>query len=118
MMTFEQIAEIINQCTYKKWSYILHDDVNEGLWLQLKWIERDCKNNIETEQKSRKWKLSYHMCENELVRTYYKAVKCALEHELDEQFMFKNMPVFNPHINYSDIVKCISEGHLAEDMRS
>jgi hypothetical protein len=47
----------------------------------------------------RKWMLSYHMTDSELVRTAYLAFQQAIMHEADEKFLFDGRAIYNPHID-------------------
>ncbi|MTD92896.1 hypothetical protein GIW81_00950 [Hyphomicrobium sp. xq] len=53
----------------------------------------------------RKWFLSLHMTETELVKTALKAVLAAVEHEALERFTYKGVTVFDPHIRVDDLVE-------------
>lgn len=47
---------------------------------------------------SRKWLLSVHMTETEIVNTAWLATKQAIMHELGENFLYSGKMVFNPHM--------------------
>lgn len=49
---------------------------------------------------SRKWYLSEHMTEDEVVKTLYAAFEMCVKHEVMEGFKYDNKPVFNPHTSY------------------
>ena len=55
--------------------------------------------------RGRKWLLSPHMCISEVVRTAYKAIVTAVEHEVNEQFLYKGEAVFDPHRNIDLLVE-------------
>ena len=57
-------------------------------------------------QKCRKWFISKHMTENEIIRTAFMAVEKAEYHELCEKFKYRGKLIANPHL---DLVK-IAEG--------
>lgn len=48
---------------------------------------------------SRKWYLSEHACESEIVQTALAAALMAEEHEAREAFTYMGRTVFNPHIH-------------------
>lgn len=71
-------------------------------------IEFDGKCNFTGKQdtwKSRKWMLSVHMTESEVVQTAFKAVLTALEHEAREQFRYKDVTIFDPHFDLDKLVE-------------
>jgi hypothetical protein len=53
---------------------------------------------------SRKWFLSEHMVESEIVQTALMAALAAEEHECREAFMYKGVHVFNPHISIEELM--------------
>lgn len=57
------------------------------------------------EQAGRKWRLSKHMTDSEIVQTAFLAVRTAQEHELREQFKYKGYAIFNPHFDLDHLVK-------------
>lgn len=55
--------------------------------------------------RGRKWLLSYHMTETEIVCTAFKALAAALDHELREHFTYKGARVFDPHRSIALLVE-------------
>lgn len=55
--------------------------------------------------KGRKWYLSDHMTEDEVVKTCYAAFKAAVEHEVMEGFKVNGQRVFNPHTPYQVLMQ-------------
>jgi hypothetical protein len=53
----------------------------------------------------RKWYLSGYMTDDEIVKTAYCAFEAAVKHEIMEGFKFDGIIVFNPHINYLELLK-------------
>lgn len=45
----------------------------------------------------RKWRLSQHMTDSEIVQTMLKAVLTAQEHEAREGFLYRGKAIFDPH---------------------
>ena len=55
-------------------------------------------------QSCRKWILSYHMTDDEIVGTALKATLAAVEHEAREQFKWEGQPIFRPHYNIYELL--------------
>lgn len=53
----------------------------------------------------RKWYISPHMTDGEIVQTVFKALMTAVEHETREQFLFKGVAIFDPHIDLDKLVQ-------------
>lgn len=56
-------------------------------------------------QKSRKWLLSPHMVETEIVRTAFLAIRQAALHEVDEAFKYQGARIYGPHVSVQALVK-------------
>lgn len=55
---------------------------------------RDAKREL---QRGRKWYISRHATESEIIHTCLLAVLTAEEHEAREHFLFDGKPIFHPH---------------------
>src|SRR5262249_47435499 len=65
--------------------------------------------------RSRKWMLSEHMTDGEIVQTALKAVLTALEHEAREKFTYRRAAIFDPHYDIDRLVELrVSSGALKE----
>lgn len=118
MFSLEQIKEIVARCKFRDWDIRVEDEYRRP-YLQLHWKAPNNDNihgPIEA-QVSRKWWLSYHMCENEIVRTAYMAVRAAVEHEMNEQFTFDDARIFDPHFDYTQLASLIRFGKLEPNNR-
>lgn len=117
MRTIDEIKEVISQITYKKGWVILVSLDGERPVLQVEFEGEDVLTGVIERQKCRKWFLSYHMCNNELIGTAFKAIQAAEEHETREFFKYKNERVMNPHFSYDDIAELVKQNKLREDTR-
>lgn len=55
--------------------------------------------------KGRKWLLSEHMTDGEIVQTAFLATMTAMEHEARERFTYKGQSVFDPHYDIEKLVE-------------
>lgn len=65
------------------------------------------KDNVTGEPFSwhgRRWPLSTHMTDGEIVQTVFLALQTAMEHETREQFTYQGVAVFDPHWDISQLV--------------
>lgn len=74
------------------------------------------KSQASLEWWGRKWLLSKHTTDTEVVATAFKAYLTALEHEAREQFTFDGVPVFDSHTDVHAIVD-LRKGGRGEDAR-
>ena len=97
----DRIVDVLKGITYKEgWAIKIVE--NNGIpFLQWCFSRPDymLKGEPISEWKSRKWVLSEHATESELVQTALAAVLMAEEHEAREAFRYRGSAVFNPHID-------------------
>lgn len=109
MMTVLEMQDIISRIRYRpNWNlYVFYDTERRLIILQLVIREPDCYMPLEppVEQKGRKWLLSNHMTESEVVMTAFKALLTAEEHEARERFTYRARRIFGPHINVNRLVE-------------
>lgn len=55
--------------------------------------------------KGRKWYLSPHKTDGEVVQTAFKAVMTAMEHEIREMFTYKGVSIFDPHYDIDKLAE-------------
>jgi hypothetical protein len=55
--------------------------------------------------KGRKWLMSEHMTDGEIVQTVFLATLTAIEHEIRETFTFRGAAVFDPHYDIEKLVE-------------
>jgi hypothetical protein len=53
---------------------------------------------------SRKWMLSEHMTDGEIVQTAFLACMTAVEHEMRETFLYEGYSIFDPHYDIKKLV--------------
>lgn len=58
-----------------------------------------------TAWRGRKWLLSDHMTDGEIVQTAFKAILTAVEHEVRETFLYKGAAIFDPHYDIEKLVE-------------
>lgn len=78
---------------------------NHGrIYIQLSYHAPCAKTGLYSDWKGGKWYLSSHMTEDEIVKTCYKAALAAVTHEVMEGFKFDKKIVFNPHVNFRELI--------------
>ncbi|WP_162917629.1 hypothetical protein [Dongia deserti] len=107
MRTIDDIQAIVDQvrcALMPSWHLIVLDDGT--IYLQVEDTDARCAVTGEpTAWRGRKWRLSYHMTETEIVCTAFKALQAALDHELREHFTYRGARVFDPHRSIALLVE-------------
>jgi len=81
------------------------DPINGRVFLQVKYQAPCTKTGHTQEWSGRKWYLSEHMTDDEVVKTAYSAFRAAVEHEVMEGFKVDGIILFNPHVNFEELLK-------------
>jgi hypothetical protein len=75
------------------------------IYMQPFYLAPCTKTNSVEEWRGRKWYLTPHMLEDEVVKTAYAAFKAAVEHEIMEGFKYDGTVVFNPHTDFRKLME-------------
>lgn len=68
-----------------------------------------------TTWKGRKWPLSFHMTDGEVVQTAFLATMTAVEHEVREMFSFQGQTIFDPHYDIYKLVALRSQPNALKE---
>ena len=109
MLNFvETIIERISMNLFGQTFNVRAEKDNKGgdrIFVQITY-ESPCNKTGEVKEwHGRKWYLSEHMTEDEIIKTCFAAFKATVEHETMEAFKVDDIILFNPHINYEELLK-------------
>ncbi len=104
MLNKKELSEIVKNVSYKDWTLKVGKK-DDTFYLQCIFNAPDNYTKIIEPQFCRKWQLSEFMCVSEVVRTAYKAVLAAEEHEVQEHFKYKGQLIFCPHVDVEALVE-------------
>lgn len=105
-MSLDKIKSVIDRIRYKDWQFRVDRNMHNTPYLQLIFFADG------EEQRCRKWLLSYHMGTDEIVRTAWKAVLAAEEHEAAEKFLYRDQIIFNPHFDPDALAEFAACGNI------
>lgn len=100
-----RFREALSGVTFGDWALVVTRDF-------LKWTFRaPCpRSGIVATQHGRKWRLSPHMTQSELVQTALMAALAATEHEARERFLYEGQPIFAPHFDVDQLRALCASG--------
>lgn len=107
----ERFRAALAKVNYKNWAFETGCD-GPRCFLQVKF--KDCTG---AEWKGRKWLLSPHMTDSEVIQTAFKAVMTAEEHETREAFKYLGQAIFGPHYDVNQLAELVKNGSLGTDQR-
>lgn len=102
--TLHSLQTLLSDVKFREWDFHVYE-TGDRFYLQLSFIADDCDDGIPVILKTRKWLLSSHMTNSEVIQTALKAVLTALEHEAREQFTYKGRQIFGPHLDLDALVE-------------
>lgn len=78
-----------------------------------KWKGLDIANGTRVPLTTRKYYISPHMLDVELVQTAFLCLKTTLEHELRESFKYKGVAIFGPHLDLDVLTTVTTKERIA-----
>lgn len=107
-----RVKELISKISFKILGvdFIINANVdklnpkNGRIYLQVNYIAPCTKTGEIQEWFGRKWYLSEYMTDDEIVKTGFAACKAAVEHEILEGYKVNEIILFNPHVNYENLL--------------
>lgn len=115
---FERVSAIIGHVEYSSHMYV-GIGRDSRIYLQAFAVNARCAvNGTAVHWRGRKWYLSPHMTDSEIVSTAFKAFLTAEEHECRERFRYKGQRIFGPHMDVDTLADALSSGALKESVRT
>ena len=105
MKTLADFRNVLSRVEYPGYRIVAHWDVGDDYYLQISCFEGIC--NVTKKPlvwTGRKWRLSKHMTDGEVVQTAFAAVMAANEHETREKFTYRGASIFDPHYDIEKLV--------------
>lgn len=108
MKTIEQVRAIVDLITYRPetkdtFTVAYYNDVDgdpsQVMYVQHSYLRHDSITGEMERGYGRKWHISPHATDSEIVLTCLKAAITNAEHEVREDFRFMGKQVFQPHID-------------------
>jgi hypothetical protein len=121
-MTLEQVTVLCNKIEMKCLGTKFHLRVEKDnkrpddgrIFIQIVYNATCTKSGEPKKFHGRKFYLSDHMTQDEVVKTAYLAFKLAVEHEVMEGFSVGGKVLFNPHVDFTELLS-ISHREVSRD---
>jgi hypothetical protein len=94
----QQIQEILDAIKIPGHKILLHQK-GDGYLVQLAYADPDVETGKMQLQKTRKWYLSAHMTESEVVESVWAAYKRSMVHRASENFTYYGKRVYSQHFD-------------------
>ncbi len=121
-MTLEKAAGIVARISLggmlAGWTFrVAAFEGSRHLYLQVRATERCNDTGAAAEWGGRKYHISEHAADSEVVLTALKAVLTAVEHEARECFALDGVRLFDPHTDVFDLQSFVAQGYIGRDVR-
>ena len=90
---------LLARTEFRDWRFHVIGHVSGQVYLQVSFEAPNAESGEVESWRGRKWLLSSHMTDSEIVSTAFLAVMTAMEHETREAFTFKGQAIFGPHFD-------------------
>lgn len=100
---------ILSNVDYLQYTFHVSEG-HGGVYLQATYVEPDVRTGEQDIQYTRKWLLSPHMTDSEIVQTAFKCALTSAEHRVREWFKYKDHAIFGPHYDIEDLVQLQQRG--------
>jgi hypothetical protein len=104
--TLADLRAIVDRVSFRDWLFYVFAD-GDRPYIQVAFDEQCIDTGRIVEQRGRKWMLSPHMTDSEVVQTAFAAVLMALEHEAREVFQYRERNIYAPHFDVEALVQLV-----------
>lgn len=117
---FDRATALLAQVNFPGYTFQVDCDVGAGIVrMQGSYYEPDALTGYGTTlQKTRKWLLSAHMTDSEIVFTAFKLCLTSMEHRTREFFTYRGERIASPHFDVEDLVKLCRAGRADAGART
>lgn len=105
--SIDRVTDILSHVKYLNYQFYVGID-GSHMYLQVRFPAICTKENIVQPMHCRKWHISEHMTNSEIVQTSFKAVLTAVEHEAREHFTYRDQAIFGPHLDIDFLANALS----------
>lgn len=107
MMNANDVEVVCKKVTLPHKLEVIVGPMDSGSFIQVCKVVRDnrSKRIKSYAAKGRKWYISSHAVENEVVFTCWKACLTWVEHEMREEFEYEGHKIFDPHTSVASLVE-------------
>lgn len=107
MLTLTKVRNLLDRIDYdghgKTTSFVATERAG-GFMVQIRFMDNDVVTHELAEQSGRKWYVSRHATDSEVIQTALKAALASAEHEVRERFRVDGVLPYGPHMDIDALV--------------
>lgn len=100
----ENVEAVVARVGFRGWKFLV-GNLGDGFYIQPQFFAPDTDTAILATQTGRKWYVSPHATEEEVVKTCWLAAEIACRHEAMEGFKLDGVSIFHPHTSTDALVE-------------
>lgn len=105
MTPFENLHRVASAIQLPEPYVLVCGEAPEFMYLRIRAMTQDNHDpDNQVTWNGRKWPISRHSTDGEIVQTAFLALMTAIEHEARERFTYKGVSVFDPHYDIDKLV--------------
>ena len=116
LQTRQTLEALLEKVECGNFAFVLGVHKFVAPYLQIVFESKCNRTKITEVQYCRKWALQYTMTDTEVIRTAYLAAQQASLHEFNEQFKYKGVDIYNPHISIDALVSMHQKGEALSNL--
>lgn len=105
MISLSTIRNITSRIKFRDFTFRSDLMGNDGYFVQVVFTAPCTVTGDVSEQHGRKYYLSRHSLEDEVIKTCWVAVELALRHEAMEDFLVDGVAIFHPHTDCARLIE-------------
>ena len=100
MLTAHDIRCILyDNISFPGYAFELCEEARNKWYIKATFFCPDAETGKTIQHSTRKWYVSPHMTQSEIVQTCFKLCLTSMEHEVRENFKYSGRPIFGPHFD-------------------
>lgn len=116
MLTLPMVRNLLDRVEYDGHTFVAVER-DGGFLVQIRFMDTNLVTFEVEEQSGRKWYVSRHATDSEVIQTALKAALASAEHEVRERFRVDGVLPYGPHMDVDALV-CLLKGADATDARA
>lgn len=106
----EYVARVLRDVEFRDWTFSVNCSLDR-VYLYAAWCAPcNFKGGNDEAQMTRRWLIRPEASRSEIVQTAFACVLTAMEHEIREQFLYRDRAVFGPHHGVDELWEI--SGHM------
>jgi hypothetical protein len=116
MQEYERVLKVVQDVTFPGYEFVVETFGTTHFTIHVRYNEPDVMTGVVEEQNGRLWPFPKGQTEGQIVQTCFKALLTSFEHRARENFLWKDKPVLQPHLDIQAVWEMMpaTERHVTQ----